>query len=234
MMNGPKGGTAMRGIVVTAFLLCVFSGSVWADFDQDIDLCQSYSIYRSRSIEACTNVIRSVGAMTPGLSSIYNNRGFWYADIGQPDRAIQDYDQAIRIEPKGYEAYSNRGSSYSILGQEDLAIEGFDQAIRIGNLSAVAYNELAWLLATNTSASVRNGRGAVKLAKKAVELDGRPEIRDSLAAAYAEDGQFSKAVAEQESAIQMLRDQGQHDKIADFESRLNLYRQNKPYHQEPN
>ncbi len=61
-----------------------------------------------------------------------------------------------------------------------------------------------------------------------------PVYRYTLAAAYAEAEQFNNAVPEQERTIEILKAAGQTDNIADFESRLDLYRQNKPYHQEPN
>jgi hypothetical protein len=57
-------------------------------------------------------------------------------------------------------------------------------------------NNLAWSLAANPRQELRNGREAVQLASKAVELTGQqqPVFMGTLAAAYAEDGQFAKAV----------------------------------------
>ena len=65
-----------------------------------------------------------------------------------------------------------------------------------------------------------------------VPLDGRGDYRDTLAAAYAEAGEYTDAVREQERAIELVKEEGRED-ITGFESRLNLYRQKKPYHQEP-
>ena len=55
----------------------------------------------------------------------------------------------------------------------------------------------------------------------------------TLSAAYAEAGKFSDAVHEQERAIDMLEAEDRMDDIADYASRLILYRQNKPYRLEP-
>jgi len=52
---------------------------------------------------------------------------------------------------------------------------------------------------------------------------------DTLAAAYAESGQFDKAVESQEKAIELAPD----DEKADFETRLKLYQEGKPYREEP-
>ena len=57
------------------------------------------------------------------------------------------------------------------------------------------------------------------------------KIRDTLAAAYAEDGRFDDAVTEQERAIVMMRDAGQQEMIASAQSRLDLYRSGQPYRQ---
>ena len=85
------------------------------------------------------------------------------------------------------------------------------------------------MLATAGNAQFRDGRVAVRLAREAVRLNDIPNYRDTLAAAFAEAGRFGDAVAEQERAIEMLRAAGRHDKLADFQSRLDLYRRGQPY-----
>jgi pentatricopeptide repeat protein len=51
---------------------------------------------------------------------------------------------------------------------------------------------------------------------------------NTLAAAYAEAGQFDKAVSTQKEAIASLKDAAE---IKDFESRLILYQASLPFHQ---
>ena len=75
--------------------------------------------------------------------------------------------------------------------------------------------------------SLRNGSRAVELAEKAVAVTHRkdPNLLDTLAAAYAEAGHFSQAVAAQKEAIDLLRDA---PRKTDFASRLALYETNTP------
>ena len=61
----------------------------------------------------------------------FNNRGTAYNDKGQYDRAIQDFDQAIRLDPNYALAFNNRGIAYDDKGQYDRAIQDYDQAIKL-------------------------------------------------------------------------------------------------------
>jgi tetratricopeptide (TPR) repeat protein len=65
--------------------------------------------------------------------------GNTYIDLGQPVRAIQDFDQAIRLDSKIAFAYVGRGSVYTDLGQSERALRDFDQAIRLAPDYALAY-----------------------------------------------------------------------------------------------
>ena len=53
----------------------------------------------------------------------YSNRGRAYASLGQPERAMEDFDEAIRLDPELAPAYYNRGSLYGNLGQPQRAIQ---------------------------------------------------------------------------------------------------------------
>jgi len=91
------------------------------------------------------------------------------------------------------------------------ALQEYREAARLYSNNPVALNNLAWSLAANASQELRNGREAVQLASKAVELTGQqdPVFIGTLAAAYAEDGQFAKAVemAKKARAIALLNNQ---------------------------
>ena len=69
----------------------------------------------------------------------YNNRGLAYSDKGENDRAIADYTEAIRLDPKYANAYINRGLAYREKGETDRAIADFTEAIRLDPKFADAY-----------------------------------------------------------------------------------------------
>jgi len=75
------------------------------------------------------------------------------------------------------------------------ALQEFREAARLHPNDPLALNNLAWCLAANPRRELRNGKEAVQLASQAVELTSQqqPVFIGTLAAAYAEDGQFAKA-----------------------------------------
>ena len=92
-----------------------------------------------------------------------------------------------------------------------------------------AYNDLAWLLATTPNDSFRNGKQAVEFALKASQLTNQksPTVLDTLAAAYAELGNFEEAVNSENKALtfsEFVQRSGN-----EARQRLQLYTEGKPY-----
>jgi Flp pilus assembly protein TadD len=92
-------------------------------------------------------------------------------------------------------------------------------------------NDSAWALATNPNASVRNGVEAVKIAQRAAKLSGGqdPAILATLAAAYAEAGQFSDAVQTARKAANLATLQGKPDLLESLQTQLPLYEVRTPF-----
>ena len=96
---------------------------------------------RDISISGCTAIIQS-GKETPeNLTNALLNRGDAYGQEGQYDRAIEDFDQAVRLSPNNATAFLARGAGYASSGQQDRAILDYDQAIRLNpNYAEAFYN----------------------------------------------------------------------------------------------
>jgi tetratricopeptide (TPR) repeat protein len=82
-------------------------------------------------ISGCSTLILSGTRSNSNLALAYTNRGFAYSAKDQHDYAIQDYDQAIKLDPSNAIAYYNRGIAYSAKDQLDRAIQDYDQAIKL-------------------------------------------------------------------------------------------------------
>ena len=92
-----------------------------------------------------------------------------------------------------------------------------------------------WVLATDPNPQVRDGAHAVQLAERACALASPPAAAnfDTLAAACAETGRFDESVRAMTKAVALATAAGQTGSLAKFQSRLELYRQGRPYHQPP-
>ncbi len=93
-------------------------------------------------------------------------------------------------------------------------------------------NSIAWILATTEDENIKDHTKAVKIAQKACDLTDykEPNIIDTLAAAYAAGGNFSKAIETAEKALKLAVSANSED-IVQIEERLKLYRQNLPYYE---
>ena len=83
-----------------------------------------------QTIAGCAQVIQSGRENHRDLASAYFNRGVAYGYKGDFDRAVRDFDQAIKINPS-YEAFYSRGLTYSNKGLWDRAIQDYDEAIKL-------------------------------------------------------------------------------------------------------
>lgn len=101
----------------------------------------------------------------------------------------------------------------------------------VDHAQAEPLREIAWLLATCPRLELRNGALAVELAHEACELTrfANPAILHTLAAAYAESGEFQKAIENETKAVALADDAQQR---AAYQKIVEQYLQNKPYREE--
>ena len=147
----------------------------------------------------------------------------------------QDYDEAIRLlslylkDNKVADAYTARGLAFYHKKEYDRAITDYSEAIRLNPNDALTFNNLAWVLATCPNDKVRDGKRAVEYATRACDLSNWNHFNnlDTLAAAYAECGDFKKAVRWQTKALTF----GIEDKeiLEQAQQRLKLYEGGNPY-----
>jgi tetratricopeptide (TPR) repeat protein len=165
-------------------------------------------------------------------SLTYNNRGIAWTKKRDYDQAIADFNQAIRLDPGHVRAWDNRGIAWQGKKAYDRAIQNFDQAIRLGPNFPSAHNNAAWLLATCPDQRFRDGRRAVELATKACDLTAWCNANNcgTLAAAFAEAGDFEAAIKYQIKAIELKPDHP--DFVDAAKERLALYQARKPYRDE--
>ncbi len=167
-------------------------------------------------------------AIDPNYVLAHNNLGGVLLRRGQVDEALQHLREAVRIDPSNPEAQNNLGLASREHGDVADAVNHFRQAIQLRPRWPSAIDDLAWTLATAREDAVRDSGQAVRLAEQAADLTGHrdPAALDVLAAAYAAAGNFDRAVATADAALQLGPPPLG---AAAIRARQALYKQGKPY-----
>jgi tetratricopeptide (TPR) repeat protein/membrane protease YdiL (CAAX protease family) len=136
----------------------------------------------------------------PQSSRDHVSRGIAYGNKGDTDRAITDFSAAIRLAPRYAMAYFDRGYAWYQKHDYRKAFLDFSRALELNPDDTTAANSLAWLFATCPDPIFRDGALAVRYAEQACRATDwkKPAYLDTLAAAYAEHGEWNKAIWWQE------------------------------------
>jgi protein O-mannosyl-transferase len=167
----------------------------------------------------------------PNYAEAEYNLGIALLQVGRLNEAISHYNKALVINPNYVEAHNNLGTALLQLGRVSEALKHFQKAIEMNPLNVEAQNNMALVLATFPETRVRNGTKAVELAEHADHLTGNrnASISATLAAAYAEAGQFPNAIKTAERALQLATDQGNPALADAIRAQIRLYQSGFPY-----
>jgi tetratricopeptide (TPR) repeat protein len=144
---------------------------------------------------------------------------------------ITNCTEAIQTNKNDVKSYIMRAIYNSYETNYDNALKDFKTALSINPTNSDALNAYAWFISVCPDGSVRNGRLAVELATQACELTNWKQWNNvgTLAAAYAEAGDYEKAIKYENQAIETA---GISEKDSNKEkARLTLFEQNKPTHE---
>ena len=177
--------------------------------------------------------LNEVLRVDPNNALAYNNRGANWNDRGELDKALDDLNQAIKLDPKMGGAYCNRGRVLTKQGKYPEAISAIEKAIKISPHEWSSYNGWARVLATSPWPQLRDGKRAKELAEHACDMSKWTEWMPiaSLAAAYAELGDYEQAIKWQTKAMAMDQPPKETD-AKDNAKRLECYKAGKPFIEE--
>ena len=154
---------------------------------------------------------------------------------GRVPEAIEHSEEALRIRPGDADAQNNLGLAMLQTGDTKRAVAHLEKALAINPGHMNAEVNLAWVLATSSNDSIRNGARAVQLAEDVMNHAGHANaiVLRTLAAAYAETGRFSDAIATAQQAIELARVSGNQGLIVDLERSIAAYQSNQPIRSGP-
>jgi tetratricopeptide (TPR) repeat protein len=229
----------------------------------DYDNC-GYKLLNKHNYDHARRYFEAAIRTDPSMWTAYYNRAVTFWQQKKWTAALQDLNATIRLKPSCFDASYKRALVNIELGNYKASLADLDNlvmfTVKVSNTieQAEVLNSRAWLRATCPEASIRNGQLAVADAKKACKLDTwiLESYIDTLAAAYAETGDFASAIRYQEEAIAMRKslpeessktiaklryDKELHKRVSErlaeavkkslvkMAQRLELYRRDQPY-----
>ena len=192
-----------------------------------------HALLEKNNVDDAIEHLQKALKLGPETAEIQNNLGVGLAQKGQISEAIPHFERALQIAPNMADAHYYLGLALVMQGHGAAGLAHWRQALKSDPDNLQALNDAAWLLATSPDAALRNGSGAIPLARHAVELtSGRaPELIGTLAAAYAEAGDFDKAIETEQQAIDLATREGNTRLAALLNSRLALLQAKTPIRQ---
>ena len=163
----------------------------------------------------------------PGDDWALTMRGFAHYANANYSQSLEDLRAAMQPSDEGGHLHIHIAQALARLGRYKEAKETFQEVIA-KDPSEDACNKFAWFLATCPDGNHRDGKLAIKLACYKIDDDPDPDRLDTLAAAYAETGDFESAIETEEEAIESWTGD-----VTDFEARLRFYRKSKPFRSGP-
>lgn len=167
--------------------------------------------------------------LKPAQASIHYNLANALLARGEVDQAIAEYESTLAINPNHTDAQNNLGAVLFQRGKLEQAIDHYQKALEVNPQDVRAEANLAWALATSPQSAVRKTL-SLKLAVDANQATGgaNPRILRILAAAYAQNGEFSEAVETEQRAVQLATEQNNFGLADSLRSELDLYRNGQP------
>ena len=149
---------------------------------------------------------------------------------GQVAEAMVHYRKFLELEPANVEARNTLGTALIQQGHVREAIDQWQEVLALQPENGNAASNLAWVFATCSDDSIRDGTRAAQLGEKALRISGGkiPMIHKVLAAAYAENGRFADAVETAQRGAELATSQGNSPLAAELESNIAFYQSGRP------
>jgi tetratricopeptide (TPR) repeat protein len=194
---------------------------------------QGYALLEQHHFDAAIAEFNLALQSNPNDTEALLDRGTCAMYLGRMDPAIADFDAVIKLKPDYAAAWGCRGLAHGRAGNFPAAVADFQQMVKLNPGDDWAWSYLAEVLATCKDGKIRNGPAAVEAATKACELS-KWKVGFHiyiLAAAYAETGDWDKAISFEQKALQVgAANPEENNRMVE---NLTLYKFQLPFH-DPN
>ncbi len=183
---------------------------------------------KGRRDDAFLHFAKAIAA-NPRLAKAYYNAAIALVAKSRSREAVDLLQKALQLDPGDAEARIQLGVAWSQAGHVDLAISEWEKTLESEPDNLNAAYDLAWVCATFPDDAIRDGRKAVRVAEHALQLSEKdPRNYRLLAAAYAENHQFDKAIDTAQRGLELATNQGNYAAANALKSNIDLYRRNIP------
>jgi tetratricopeptide (TPR) repeat protein len=150
----------------------------------------------------------------------------------RPRRAIEVLNGLIDDNPKDPDLYRTRGDALLSINKHAEAIKDYEEALKLDPEDTGVLNNLAWVLATSETESVRDAERSIRLGTKACELTKfeKAHILSTLASGYAEKGDWENAIKWSTKAVEL----GEGEMKEQLQKELDNYKMKKPWREAQN
>src|SRR3954468_16891276 len=199
--------------------------------DPDALVCLGNALFQKGRIDEAIHHYQKAITLYPDHFLARYSLGHALLEKGELDGAIQACRSALLLRPSDVDSQTTLAIALEENGNPTEAIQHYQKALDVAPSSIPTLTNLAWLLATTRDASLRNGLKAVELAKQADRLVGGTNtlVLRTLAAAYAENGEFANAITTARSAMQLARMHDESAMMTDLNQQIALYQLGMPY-----
>ena len=179
--------------------------------------------------------LQKLSRSEPENTELLMQLGLFYSADKQPRKAAEIFSSVLEKAPENLAAMRNRGDAWLGMGDLNKAIADYESALKIDDKDSGVLNNLAWLLATAPDDSLRNGERALELAKQAARVTEfkQAHILSTLAAGYAETGDFENAIVWSKKAVALADKTEDNQEIRDqLQKELATYEAKQPWREE--
>jgi len=181
-------------------------------------------------LDEAISLLQAAVALRPDNSPAHENLAKALLQKGEVADALIHYQKLLELQPDNIEVHNIVGTVLVQQRRIKDGVEEWQKVLAIQPDNGNAMSNLAWVFATSPDDSLRDGAKAVQLAQEAIRISNRriPLLFRTLAAAYAETGDFSKAIQTAQEGADLANSQGNPGLATELQGNISLYQQQRP------
>jgi protein O-mannosyl-transferase len=185
---------------------------------------------RQGNVDEAISLLQAAVDLRSENSPAHENLAKALLQKGRVSEALIHYRKLLELQPDNIEVHNIVGTVLIQQGRAREAVDEWQKVLAIQPDNGNAMSNLAWVFATSPDDSLRDGTKAVQLASEALRISGRriAILFRTLAAAYAEVGDYSKAIETAQEGADLANSQGNSGLATELQGNIAIYQTQRP------